>query len=265
MEAIGSTPGCFKITSPTSGRQIEIGGDRFVMTSTSGASSVMDVQGNRRPATQSDYLDFLRLNHTSDVLELVSPLIVYPLDIPADLFHVEMMIYALTMTDKPCGALAVSPEGARQSLEILAHCCGSREKLESDYHSVVNINVLSPLGFSPDEVESLMEIARANQPTTITNMAMSGATAPIRTEDAVVMGNAEILGGLVLAQAFQPGLPVIYGSTSSAVNMNSLSASLGSPETLQIQRCMIDLANYYGLACRTGGSLTDAHLPDGRV
>ena len=265
MEAIRSTPGSFTITSPTSGKQIEIGGDYFVMTSTSGASSVMDIQGNRRPATQSDYLDFLRLNHTSDVLELVSPLIVYPTDIPADQFHVEMMTHALTMTDKPCGALAVSPEGTRQSIEILACCCGSRETLKSDYHSVFNINVLSPLGFSPDEVESLMEIARANQPTTITNMAMAGATAPIRTEDAVVMGNAEILGGLVLAQAFQPGLPVIYGSTSSAVDMTTLSAVLGSPETLQIQRCMIDLANYYGLACRTGGSLTDAHLPDGRA
>ena len=110
-----------------------------------------------------------------------------------------------------------------------------------------------------------MAIARANQPTTITNMAMCGATAPIRVEDAVVLGNAEILGGIVLAQAIRPGLPVIYGSTSAAMDMNTMIATLGAPETLRIQRCMIDLARYYNLVCRAGGSLTDAHRPDGRA
>lgn len=265
MDAVASTPGSFTLTSATSGKQVRIGGDHFVMTSTSGPSSVTDVQGNRRPATLADYRDFLRLNHTSDVLELVSPLIVLPTDVPPDRLHVELMVNALTMTDKPCGAVSVDPRGGRQSLEILSHCCGSREKLASDYHAVFNINVLSPLGFAPDEVESLMAIARANQPTTITNMAMSGSTAPIRIEDAVIMGNAEVLGGLVLAQTLRPGLPVIYGSTSAAMDMKTMISTLGSPETLQIQRCMIDLANHYGLACRTGGSLTDAHLPDGRA
>ncbi|THB76792.1 MAG: hypothetical protein D3926_16810 [Desulfobacteraceae bacterium] len=265
MDAVVQTPDRYTLKSLTSDQSVSIGQDDYIITSTSGGTFVFDLEGHRRDATLADYVSFLRLNHTSDVLQVVSPIIVQPSDLSPDTAHIHMMIQALCSTDKPCLALAADPREAEASLKLLSWCAGSRGKLESDYYTTFNINVLSPLGYAPDQVEALMMVAQANQPMTITNMAMAGSTAPIRIEDAIIMGNAEILAGLTLVQAIQPGLPVIYGSTSCAMDMKNMISTLGSPETLQIQRSVIDLARYYHLVCRTGGSLTDSHLPDGRA
>jgi trimethylamine--corrinoid protein Co-methyltransferase len=264
MDAIDATPDHFVLKAPTSDKQVPIGKDDFVLTSTSGATSVITAQGERRNATLSDYLDFLKLNHTSDVLKVVSPLIVQPCDLPSDTGHIDIMIKALTMSDKPCMATAHNPVVTRDSLTLLAHCTGSFQKFESDYHSIFSFNALSPLGFAADQVEAMMMVAKAKQPLTITNMAMGGTTAPIKTEHAIVMGNAEILAGIVFIQSITPGLPVIYGSTSCMTDLVGMISALGAPETLQLQRSVIALASHYNLICRTGGSLTDSHLPDGR-
>lgn len=264
MAALETTPDHFVLNAVTSDKKVPIGRNDFVLAPTSGATSLITAQGERRSATFADYLDFLKLNHTSDVLNVMSPLIVQPVDLPSDTGHIDIMIKALTMSDKPCLATAHDPMTAKDSLAILAHCKGSPENLASDYHAVFSFNVLSPLGYASDQIEAMMMVAKAKQPLAITNMAMGGTTAPIKPEHAVIMGNAEILAGIVLIQSITPGLPVIYGSTSCISDPVGMIAALGAPETLQIQRCAMDLASHYGLICRTGGSLTDAHLPDGR-
>lgn len=265
MDAVDGAPERFTLHSPTSDRRVDIGWDDFVITSTAGANAIMDLDGNRRDALFTDYISFLKLNHTSDVLQAASPLMVQPNDIPAKTAHIRLMIATLTHSDKPCMSLGDGPAAVADSFRLLAGCVGSQKALEARHHTVFLVSVLSPLGFAPHQSDALMAVARANQPMIVANMAMAGSTAPIRVEDAVILGNAEILGGLVLAQAVRPGVPVVYGSTSCSMDMKTMTAGLGSPETLRIHRCAIQLARFYGLPCRTGGSLTDAHLPDGRA
>jgi trimethylamine--corrinoid protein Co-methyltransferase len=77
--------------------------------------------------------------------------------------------------------------------------------------------------------------------------------------------NAEILAGLVLAQLVGPGTPVIYGTTSCPTNMKTGAAAIGSPETYIINSATTQIARFYNLPCRTGGSLTDALVPDAQA
>jgi trimethylamine--corrinoid protein Co-methyltransferase len=69
------------------------------------------------------------------------------------------------------------------------------------------------------------------------------------------------LAGLTLTQLINPGTPVIYGSTSTNLDMQGGNLSVGGPELPLITTATAQLARYYQLPCRSGGSITDAHSP----
>ena len=79
------------------------------------------------------------------------------------------------------------------------------------------------------------------------------------------MQNAELLAGIALTQLISPGTPVIYGSTSTNIDMRSGALAIGSPEFSQLIAAHAQLARYYGLPSRGGGALTDASYPDAQA
>jgi trimethylamine--corrinoid protein Co-methyltransferase len=127
------------------------------------------------------------------------------------------------------------------------------------------INSLSPLQYAEEMAGSIVELARYHQPLVIANMIMAGTTGPVRLPGLLALMNAEILAGVTLAQLAGPGTPVIYGTTSCPTNMKTITASVGSPEAAIVASAAAQLARYYRLPCRSGGSLTDALVPDGQA
>lgn len=92
---------------------------------------------------------------------------------------------------------------------------------------------------------------------------MNGVSAPIGDIAALVMQNAEILAGLVLAQAVRPGIPVIYGTGTYASDLRSGSFVTGSPDSKLVDRAALQLAQtLYRLPTRFMAGNTDAKIPD---
>ncbi len=110
-----------------------------------------------------------------------------------------------------------------------------------------------------------MILAEYGQPAAITNMLLLGSSAPVFIPGALAIGNAELLAGVVLSQLVNSGTPVIYGSTTCPLYMKTGASCLGAPETLLFSKGVAQLAKYYKIPCRTGGSLTDSHIPDGQA
>lgn len=63
--------------------------------------------------------------------------------------------------------------------------------------------------------EVIIQAARHWIPVGVLSMAMGGASSPISVSGTLVTHNAEVLGGIVLAQITNPGTPVTY-----AINYN---------------------------------------------
>jgi trimethylamine--corrinoid protein Co-methyltransferase len=158
-----------------------------------------------------------------------------------------------------------SRQAARDSVEMAAILFGSKERLKEMPVMVSLINSLSPLQYAEEMAGSIMEMARHRQPLVIANMIMAGTSGPVRLPGLMALMNAEILAGITLAQLAGPGTPVIYGTTSCPTNMKTIAASVGSPEAAIIASAAAQLARYYKLPCRSGGSLTDALVPDGQA
>ncbi len=127
------------------------------------------------------------------------------------------------------------------------------------------INSLSPLAYGTEMLEALVAYARARQPVVIAALMMAGSTGPVTLAGMLATQTAELLAGTALTQIVSPGTPVVFGSTSTNIDMKSGALAIGSPELSQMIAAHAQLARYYGLPSRSGGALTDASYPDAQA
>jgi trimethylamine--corrinoid protein Co-methyltransferase len=148
-----------------------------------------------------------------------------------------------------------SEDGARTRLliEMGAAVAGGLEELQK--RPVVSFGMCptSPLQIGGPSAEVVIEAAKHWIPCNILSMVMAGASSPISLSGALVVHNAEVLAGVVLAQLTNPGAPTIYGSSSTTLDMKQATAVVGVPEMAMISAGAADLANYYGLPSYVAG------------
>ncbi len=110
-----------------------------------------------------------------------------------------------------------------------------------------------------------MEYARWRQPLLMSAYPNAGVSRPVIIAGTLIVGNAEVLTGIVPTQLISPGTPVIYGGTGSAGDMRTANVTNDNPEGSILTACTAQMARYYGLPSRSGGCLTDSHLPDAQA
>jgi trimethylamine--corrinoid protein Co-methyltransferase len=141
----------------------------------------------------------------------------------------------------------------KKIVEIAAAVVGGREKLkERPIVSFITCPV-SPLKLINDTCEIIMESARCGVALNILSMAMSGASAPVTLAGTLVGHNAEVLSGIVLSQSTCKGAPVVYGSSTTAMDLRYATAPVGSPECAMISAAVARLARYYSLPSFVAG------------
>ena len=113
---------------------------------------------------------------------------------------------------------------------------------------------VSPLKLVKDCCEIIMESARAGVCCNVLSMAMAGGSSPIALAGTLVTHNAEVLSGITLAQLTSRGAPVIYGSSTTAMDLRHASASVGSPECALINAGVAQLARFYLLPSWVAGA-----------
>ena len=91
---------------------------------------------------------------------------------------------------------------------------------------------------------------------------MAGTTAPVTLAGTLVLLNAELLSGLVLAQAVSPGCPVIYGAVPAAADMRTMYFASGAVETALLNAAAAQLARHYRIPVYNTAGLTDSKIPD---
>jgi len=257
MEALGNVPKSFILNARNPARSVTVGAGRPVFAPAYGAPFIIDATEGKRSPTLADYQQLAQISHELPNMDLSGHLIVEP-DVPHAYLHI---LHAhLVHSDKPFIGSAAGTAGATQTLEMARLAFG--EDLRDRPVCISLVNSLSPLGYATDMLDALMVYAEARQPVVIAALAMAGTTAPITLAGVLAMQTAELMAGIVLTQLVSPGTPVVFGSTSSNVDMRMGSLSIGSPELSMIIAAHAQLARFYGIPCRAGGSLTDACHPD---
>ncbi len=154
---------------------------------------------------------------------------------------------------KHCFIGAMNVENFRKIIDMAAAVAGGRDKLrERPFYSTI-VCPTSPLKLVPECCDILIEAAREEITVCILSMAMAGATSPITLAGTLVTHNAEVLGGIVLSQAARRGAPVIYGSSTTIMDLKTATAPVGSPELAMINAAVAGLAQYYQLPSWVAG------------
>jgi trimethylamine--corrinoid protein Co-methyltransferase len=264
-KALESCPSRFKINARNPAKSVWVGEDDFVFLPSSGAPFIATKTGGQRQATIEDYENFCKLVQTSKHVDMIASTMVGPNDIPTDKAHLDMLLANILLCDKPFMGSSFSRQGCRDTMEMASIVWGGKEKLKEMPVTVNLINPLSPLAYSEEMTGSIIECSRLRQPLLIANMVMAGSSGPIRLAGVLAMQTAEVLAGLVLAQLVGPGTPIIIGATSTPLDMKSGAAPIGAPEVPVLVSMTAQMARFYKLPSRSGGSLTDAHFPDAQA
>jgi len=159
----------------------------------------------------------------------------------------------LTHTTKHCAFGPGNGKLLNKILEMAAAIVGGARELAR--RPIVSFTTcpVSPFKLIRDCCEIIVESARNNVVCNILSMAMSGGTAPVTLAGTLVNHNAEILAGITLSQAARKGAPVIYGSSTTAMDLKMASAAVGTPECALISGAVARLARYYALPSYVAG------------
>ncbi|MBN1657622.1 MAG: trimethylamine methyltransferase family protein [Anaerolineae bacterium] len=261
MDAIAQAPRQFPIHARNPERSVTVGAGRPVFAPGYGAPFLVDLDEGKRAPTMEDYHDLVKLAHQLPNQDMSGHLIVEPGGVDADTAHIRMLHAHIVHSDKPFIGSAAGRKGAEDTFEMARIVFGDLDRPVT----ICLVNSLTPLGFSTEMLEALVAYAQARQPMVVAALAMAGSTAPITLAGALATQTAELLAGIALSQMISPGTPVVFGSTSTNIDMASGALAIGSPELSQMIAAHAQLARHYGLPSRSGGALTDASFPDAQA
>jgi trimethylamine--corrinoid protein Co-methyltransferase len=263
MKALASAPQQFTIHARNSERSVTVGGGSPVFAPGYGAPFLVDPDVGKRTPTLDDYVNLVKIAHALPNQDLSGHLLVEPGDVAAGTAHLRMLHAHMIHSDKPFIGSAVGQIGARHTFEMASILFGR------DVHdwpvTLGLVNSLSPLGYGDEMLEALLEYAHWRQPLVIAALMMAGSTGPVTLAGVLSAQTAELLAGIVLTQLVSPGTPVIFGSTSTNIDMKSGALAIGGPELSMMIAAHVQLARFYKLPSRSGGALTDASYPDAQA
>jgi trimethylamine--corrinoid protein Co-methyltransferase len=265
MQALSHVPPGFTIYARDPGRNVVVGGDGHIFVPGYGAPFIMEPDGMPRPGTLRDYENLTRLADAMSNMDMSGHMLVEPSDVPATSAYLFTLRASMLNSSKPFMGSVCGAQGARASLDMARIMFGDCVSLGERPVMISLINTLSPLSFSSESIEALMEHARWRQPLIVGTGASAGITGPATIAGTLAMANAEVLTGIALIQLISPGTPVVYGATASTGDLRTGSACIGSPERAISIVCAGQIARYYNLPSRISGGVTDSHLPDAQA
>jgi len=226
-----------------------------------GAPNVTDARRGRRPGTQADYEELLKLVQGFEALQILGPF-VESQDIPPALRHLKVTEAQLTLSDKFPFVFARGTRQLEDALTMIALARGlDEDAVRARVHCYTVINSNSPRQLDIPMSQGILDFARAGQVSVITPFCLMGAMAPITVAGALVLQHAEALAGITLAQLARAGAPVLYGSFSSNVDMKSGAPAFGTPAHIQATLGAGQLARHVGLPWRSGAG-SAGNAPD---
>jgi trimethylamine---corrinoid protein Co-methyltransferase len=208
--------------------------------------------GKLRQTLKSDVAECSRLIDALPQLDVIlRPLGAHDVPEPVGPLHNAEAIF--TNCSKHAIIGPISGYLATRMREMAAAIAGGAERLrERPIFSYV-VCPISPLQLPRDVCDVLIEGAREGVPTTVVSMALAGGSAPVNLAGAVIVHNAEVLAALTLSQLTCKGASMVYGSSTTALDLRYAAATVGSPECGLINAGIACLARHYGLPSWVAG------------
>lgn len=260
MEWVGKAPSSFLFEGINPKYNITIGDGHWSRGVTI-VTNLIDRDGTMRDATIEDYIKIQKLYEANPNIGFNGGMTVDPVGIPPEWNDLVLNYISLCHCEKPLYTAGGNYEEMEAVIEMTRTRFGYTEDELRKHCVLVGLsNPNTPLLGTDDMTETILTFGKYRQPVVICSAAMAGTTSPVTIAGTIAVTNAEVLGGIILAQMANPGTPVIYGTASTAADLRSCAIAIGAPESALCVKYGAELAHFYNLPCRGGGTLSDANI-----
>jgi trimethylamine--corrinoid protein Co-methyltransferase len=251
-ECIERCPSHFVIKARHPDYDLEIGGDRLYFQSHPGLYIVDLETGERREPSLYDIGPMVRLLDALDEIHLpimpTNTIFEKPPQVMTEWVTAEMM-----RNTQKVGAGGVFQGCAKWVVEM-AEVTGQQVYGQ--------INPVSPLNYSQEQVEGGLEYVNAGHPICILPGPTLGANSPATLAGTLVLQNAEHLAGVVLVQLYRPGAPVTIASYPHVMDMRNGSPCIGGVEVGLLGMALAQIGRRYGIPSHPEFPISDSKALD---
>ena len=255
-DALDSAPQSVIMHARDSKQDALIEGNRVAFTNFGEALNIYDIETlQHRETFKKDLEELARVIDTINVISVVEQ----PAgshDVNPQIGHLHDYEALVNNTSKHIVMMPHGGEIAQKLIDmsaIIAKAHFPNDPVED--HRIMSFLIcpVSPLRLLEHTCEVIMVAARNNCVCNVLSMAMAGGSSSVHLAGTLVTHNAEVLSGIVLNQLVNRGAPVIYGSSTTAFDLRTGAAAVGSPELGMIGAAVGAMANYYNLPSWTAG------------
>ena len=220
--------------------------------------------GRSRPATFRDQALAARVMHHQRFPDCINSLVT-PGDVPAELHPLYSYLAIAAETDKPIGGPGQDHAWQTPVLFEMATAVLSARPGGVPAGGIVldmGYSPVSPLHLGAGVCDGIIAAARLGMAVQVLTNPVAGTTAPASLAGALAQQDAEILAGVVLAQAAAPGTACGYGARLSVADPRDGRLLCGAGQWSLASVGATLLARRHGLACDCYGPDTSAPLVD---
>ena len=192
------------------------------------------------PFTRSHMERSVRLCQALPSYDVISTLGVLR-DLPPQVADLYAVLEMVANSTKPLVLLISDEKLYPQVLKLLDAVRGD---LGEKPFAIPYLNPITPLVVNEGTTDKLLDSVERSIPAIYSNYGMAGMTTPLTCAGALAFLNAELLGGLVLAQLAKPGAPVILGSLPMFFDMKTM-IDFYDPQTILINLACAEMMAHY--------------------
>ena len=184
---------------------------------------------------------------------------VSPQEIPPEVRTVRMAAELVKITSKPGTMEVWTREEVEWLWEMAVVVQGSEEEARRQPILVGYAGLRSPLCLDKAMAVVLAEYSRKGIPYMLYSMPCWASTAPATVAGALVLGVAEVLGGLVICHAVYENAKPLMFLAPGALDMRSMIMDVASPTRLNLSVAATQMiSRFYGLPCGSNCGKTAA-------
>jgi len=212
--------------------------------------------GKIRPFTSGDMARWARL---LDRLPNLDGVFSYAMeDVPPAARDVVGLRIIAENTTKHIRVLCFSPEG----MDVMVRM---KDVVGKYPWFSIGFTAHGPLRWTNLALDIFYRTAGHGIPITVNGEPMAGVSGPVTIAGAAAVGTAEILSGIVLNQALEPGRPCIFNlGLAHTMDMRSALAVTGGPENALFAQLSAKLGKFYGIPSGSWVS-TESMRPDAQA
>ncbi|MHA1905869.1 MAG: trimethylamine methyltransferase family protein [Candidatus Thorarchaeota archaeon] len=258
-------PQSFELFSRDGDSSYPVGMDNVIYNPGSSVTYFMDreTRGMRR-GTTTDLEQLVRLVDALDHIQAQSTAMI-PSDIPEITADFYRHYLVLKNSTKPVISGAFRKEGVHDILRLLEVIAGGAEELTKKPRAILDCCPSSPLIWSEEASQNLMDCANHGIPASIVPAPLIGATSPVTIKGTVIQINAEILSGIVISQLTKPGSPILYGGAPSSFDQRYTTPRYGAIEALITACTFAEMGKHYGVPTQAYLGLSDSKTEDAQT